>query len=258
MAVGMSGMVLTTLQVPASATMRARPKPARRTMDVGPATGAYKLLGVYDSAGVLSTNTTDLTAPRGTTSVTVRCVGGGAGGGSTDNGVGPFSGTCGNQRYVYYTGTGGGGFAKTNSAKVSAGTPALAQVTSNAGAAGIGLSVNGVTVGFAQNGTGTSAGVGDVVRGGGGGGSPGNAGAGGDHGCSGVGGSSRDTTYPCNYDGNNFQGSGPEHDTIGGDGGTAGDYGDPDAIGVGWNTVTRARYSGVLASRLVVHFYGFA
>lgn len=258
MGVGMSGMKLATLQVPASATMRARLKPARRTMDVGSASGAYKLLGIFDSAGVLSTNTTDLTAPQGTTSVAVRCVGAGAGGGYTDNGVGPFSGTCGNQRYVYYTGASGGGFAKTNSAQVPAGTPTLAQVTSNAGAAGTGLSVNGVTVCFAQNGAGTGAGVGDVVRGGGGGGSPGNGGGGGDHGCSGQAGGARDTTYPCNYDGNNFRGSGPEHDTIGGDGGTAGDYGDADAIGVGWNPVTAARYSGVLASRLVVHFYGYS
>lgn len=233
------------------------PQKKRRLMDVGPAT-SFKLLSLFDSAGALSTNSTDMTVPQGTSLLIVRCVGYGTGGGSSDNGVGPFSGSCGSQRYVYYTGTSGGGFSKLNGFAVNVANPQLMQVGSNNGQGGVGVALNGTVICFAHGGTGTNNAVGDIKRGGGGGGSPGNGGGTGDHGCYGAAGSSGSGSYPCNYDGNNFTGSGPEQDQYGGDGGTAGDFGDKDGIGIGWSTTTGNRYTGVLGSRIVIHMYGYA
>lgn len=241
--------------------MQRRAKLPQRTMDIGAAV-AFKLLGVFDSAGILSTQA-DMTPPQGVTQMLVRCVGPMGGGSGTSRSQANSSG--GNTYWFYYPGGSGGAFAK-RMVPCSSGD-VLASVTSySSSTRGTGVAKNGAVVAYADGGqvsasdSSTSGGsstrsLGDLTRSGGGG-SCSTCGGGGDgeQGWLGTGGGS---VY--NPVGAAAQQKDDSYDYYGGSGGSAGDYGDPDGIGIGWSTDTGQRLSSSSSgsNRIIIHFYGY-
>ena len=221
-------------------------------MDWGPR-GSFKLLAVFDSNGVLGSIPSQypLTLPAGATQVVLRVTsGGGAPGPGSDNGFGA------NPRTIRGGGGGGGGFAKVTISVVP--SDKLASISAYIGNGGLGWSLNGNPVAFAytpspspgqyDGGRGGGGILGDVQRRGGDGGTPTYNGGAGDHGAYGAPGSSSS---------GHDAGGNLVYQYGGGNGGIAGDYGDPDGVGIGWDLSTGERLTGGNgANRLICHVYG--